>query len=155
MNYVFRHIQNSVKPLHTQLCHIQNPNIFIEPEASSKAYWTCKMITHIKNSLFKHFQVYLVIFRDTDALSVTLSHYSVCKVLDLKYLAVFWICFCLNNCSLIYTVTLCYTLKGFKGLHRNWIVAHTTAGKTSCRSRPLRLSKATKTKKLKIFHNLT
>ena len=37
-----------------------------------------------------------------------LTHYSFCKTLHLKYLTVFWICLCLNNCSIVCTVTICY-----------------------------------------------
>ena len=40
-----------------------------------------------------------------------LSHYSFWKMLYLKCLTVFWIPFCLHNCSLIFTVTLCYVLQ--------------------------------------------
>ena len=36
-----------------------------------------------------------------------LRRYSICKTLHLKCLTVFWIRFCLNNCSVISTVTLC------------------------------------------------
>ena len=39
-----------------------------------------------------------------------LRHYSICKTLHLKSLTVFWICICLNNCSVICTVTLSYAL---------------------------------------------
>ena len=38
------------------------------------------------------------------------KHYSFCKTLHLKCLTVFWICLCLDNCSVICTVTLCYAL---------------------------------------------
>ena len=39
-----------------------------------------------------------------------LMHYSFCKTLRLKCLTVFWISLCLDNCSLICTVTICYVL---------------------------------------------
>ena len=39
-----------------------------------------------------------------------LKHCSFCKTLHLKCLIVFWICFCLDNCSVVCTVTLCYVL---------------------------------------------
>ena len=38
-----------------------------------------------------------------------LSHYSFCKKLCLKFLAIFWI-YRLDNCSVICTLTLCYVL---------------------------------------------
>ena len=37
-------------------------------------------------------------------------HCPFCKMLYLKCLTVFWICLCLNNCSVVCTVTLCYVL---------------------------------------------
>ena len=37
-------------------------------------------------------------------------HCSFCKTLYLKRLTVFWIHICLNNCSIICTITLCYVL---------------------------------------------
>ena len=40
-----------------------------------------------------------------------LRHYSFCKILHLKCLTVFWIPICLDNCSVICTVTLCYVLQ--------------------------------------------
>ena len=39
-----------------------------------------------------------------------LRHCPFCKLLYLKCLTVFWICLCLNNCSVVCTVTLCYVL---------------------------------------------
>ena len=39
-----------------------------------------------------------------------LRHYSFCKTLHLEYLTVFWMRLCLDNCSVICTVTLCYVL---------------------------------------------
>ena len=59
------------KPLHIQLCHIQNPNL--EPKASSKTCRTCRMIRHSQNSLLKHFQGCSGIFKDIDAYSATLA----------------------------------------------------------------------------------
>ena len=35
-------------------------------------------------------------------------HFSFCKTLHLKFLTVFWIRLCFDNCSVICTVTLCY-----------------------------------------------
>ena len=48
---------------------------YLEPEASSKACKTCKMIKpwYIQNSLFKHFQGYSGMFKDIDAYSATLT----------------------------------------------------------------------------------
>ena len=64
--------------MHIQTCHIQNPGLF-KPEASSIACQTYKMSIHYSEtgtvtSLFKHFQGYLGIFRDTDAYSATHRH---------------------------------------------------------------------------------
>ena len=51
---------------------------YLEPGASSKACWTCNRSCifrteswHCQNSLFKHFQGYLGMFRDIDAYSAT------------------------------------------------------------------------------------
>ena len=41
---------------------------------------------------------------------LAISHYSFCKMLHLKSLTVFWIRLCLDNCSVLCTVTLCYVL---------------------------------------------
>ena len=38
------------------------------------------------------------------------ENYSFCITLHLKFLIVFWTCLCLDNCSVICTVTLCYVL---------------------------------------------
>ena len=54
--------------------------------------------------------VYSRIFRDIDAYLATPRHYSTSKTLHLKCLTVFWIHLCLNNCSVICTVILCYVL---------------------------------------------
>ena len=40
----------------------------------------------------------------------TCTHYSFCKTLHLKCLTVLWILLCLNNCSVIWRVTLYYVL---------------------------------------------
>ena len=112
------------------LCHIQTYSelcvtlaytnyviylAYLEPETFSNACQTHKMIRHSKpwhrqNSWFKHFQRYLWIFRDIDAYSATLRHYSFCKMLYLKYLTVFGISLCLDNSLAICTVALCYIL---------------------------------------------
>ena len=39
-----------------------------------------------------------------------LRYYSFCKALHLKCLTLFWICLCLDNDSVIFTVTLCFVL---------------------------------------------
>ena len=39
-----------------------------------------------------------------------LRYYSLFKALHLNCLTVFWICLCLNNYAVIFTVTLCYVL---------------------------------------------
>ena len=44
---------------------------------------------YLPGHFFKHFQGYLWIFRDNDAYSFTLRHYSFCKTLHLKCLTVF------------------------------------------------------------------
>ena len=71
-------IWNSAKPLQIHLFHIQNPGLFrirgifkslsnIKDDQAYSEPW------HIQNSLLKHFQGYLVIFRDTGAYSATLT----------------------------------------------------------------------------------
>ena len=42
-------------------------------------------------------------------------HYSFCKMIHLKCLTVFWIRLCIDNCSVICTMTLCYVL----GIYRH------------------------------------
>ena len=48
---------------------------------------------------------------------VCLRHYSFCKRLHLKCLTVFWIYFCLDNCSVICAMTLCYILHRLHQMH--------------------------------------
>ena len=52
----------------------------------------------------------------------TLKHYSFCKTLYLKCLTVFWIRLCLNNCSMICAVTLCYVL--YQTHSEPWHIQH-------------------------------
>ena len=98
---------------------------YLEPHASSKACGTHTMIRYIQRpcivkTVFKHFQRY---FRVIDAYSATLTlpwkfsgcmttfrYYSFCRMLHIKYLAVPWTRLCLDNCSVICTVTLSYIL---------------------------------------------
>ena len=51
------------------------------------------------NSLLKHFQAYLVIFRDIDPDSATLKHCSFCKMLHLRYIVN--LCYVLRQTSLL------------------------------------------------------
>ena len=74
---------------------------YLESETSSNQAYSEPW--HSQNSLFKYFQGYLGIFKDIDGYSATLRHYSFSKRLHLS-------CICLNNCSVIYTVTLRYVL---------------------------------------------
>ena len=48
-----------------------------------------------------------------------LRYYSFCKMLHFQCLTVFWILLCLNNCSLICTLTLYYTADSYWTLLRH------------------------------------
>ena len=61
-------------------------------------------------SLFKNIQERLGIFRNVDAYSTTIRHFSFCKMLHLTCLTMFKIRLFLDNCLVISTVTLCYVL---------------------------------------------
>ena len=61
-------------------------------------------------SLFKNIQECLGIFRNVDAYSTTIRHFSFCKMLHLTCLTMFKIRLFLDNCLVISTVTLCYVL---------------------------------------------
>ena len=74
-------------------CGILKTLTHLEPKASAKACWTCKMTRHIQSpgivrTLCKHFQGYLGIFRDIDAYSSTLTGMQLrgrCQVSQVKF----------------------------------------------------------------------
>ena len=70
--------------MHIQPRHIQNPDTFrtqgifkslsnMQDGQSYSEAWRNNFYGHSQNSLFKHFQGYLEIFRDIDANSATLT----------------------------------------------------------------------------------
>ena len=50
------------------------------------------------------------LFWNISGCATALRHYSFCKMLHLKCLTLFWICFCLGHCAVTCIVTLRYVL---------------------------------------------
>ena len=86
---------------------------YLTPDAYSKPCQISKMMRHFENpgivrtvysGIFRHVQVHSAILR------TSIQALSFCRTPNLKSLTVSWIRLCLDNCSVICAVTLCYVL---------------------------------------------